>query len=191
MATTTYPGNAGDGSDGAGNNSDDSSSSISNCIRGSSDGNGAEVKETGLGSDPLTILVCTSEDKLVKVGDSTTGAGTYLCHSCVLNKAQTAMAVWFCSRGRLIYEVEVLASSSTVQTLVASALHDMKLRGGSVITGRCRERKDIQKYFNNMPSLQTGSRVPNLAAFVFDKSTKNIYCQHGATHRFVVHPVYF
>jgi hypothetical protein len=92
-----------------GTNSDVSSSSSSNCIRGSSDENGAEVKETGLGSDPLTILVCLSRDKFVKVGDSTTGTGTYLCHSCVLNKAQTAIAVWFGSRGRWISEVELLA----------------------------------------------------------------------------------
>jgi hypothetical protein len=171
MTTRAYLGNAGDGSDGAGNCSDDGSSSSSNCIRGRSVENETEVKETGLGSDPLTILVCISKDKLVKVGDSTTGTATYLCHSCLVNKAQTAMAVWFRSRRRWISEVEILASSSTVQTLVARALRDMKLRGGSVITGRCRDRKDIQKYFNNLPSLQTSSRIPNFAAVVFDKST--------------------
>jgi hypothetical protein len=158
--------------------SDDAvSSSDDNSIRDgrNRDGRGELGTEGGghwLGREPLTILVCMARDRLAKVGEGDTGGFTYLCQSCLMNKVQTAIAVWFGSRERWQSEVELLASSPAVQNIVTEALRDMHLRFGSTVTGRGGTRKDIQQYFNNLPRPVGGPSFPKLAAVVFDESSK-------------------
>jgi hypothetical protein len=146
-----------------------SSSTSSDSSNGSSSsdkiGSGDGEAETGAAS--FSILVCTANSKLTKVGTAPGDSATFLCGVCVRSRTQAALAAWLSSWKQWKQEVEALSSSVHVRRIINDALTRMKDRHGSTTVGRVKQRQDIQNYFNNYPQV-CKARVPARARVVYD-----------------------